>query len=145
MLFRSRALVCVFLACFIGLPVKIIAKNDASANLFITSGIVFVGSWSVLLFMFVPKILHEHPKYGNSISNRVTMAVTAEISDIGGTGDLVICTDTREELILRNHDLSCRNHDLSCQIKDLEEEMNGLLAGSKVPETETEIEEKKYW
>jgi len=51
-----KATACILLVCFMGIPVMVIAYDNPSAVLFVFTGIIFVTSCCVLLFIFVPKI-----------------------------------------------------------------------------------------
>ena len=54
-----QALLATLVVVFIGVPVLVIANDDPDASAFVSSGIIFVASTSILCLIFVPKIKYE--------------------------------------------------------------------------------------
>lgn len=56
----GMATVCIFQALLMGIPITMIAKEDPNALLFVVTTIISVICFSILLLIFVPKILAIH-------------------------------------------------------------------------------------
>lgn len=62
----AMATVCIFQALFMGVPITIITEDDSTAYLFVYTTIVSVVCFSILLLIFVPKIMAIHSKNSRS-------------------------------------------------------------------------------
>jgi len=57
-----KAMVLIFVVCLIGIPVTILARENAEAFFYVCSFIIFASSTSILLLIFCPKLLAFHSK-----------------------------------------------------------------------------------
>ena len=78
----ARSMSLILVVIFIGVPSAMIAGDDSSVFFFVFAGLVFVATMSILLFMFLPKIM--------STFKQTTSARERVHSAIGST--LVSCT-----------------------------------------------------
>lgn len=53
------AMICIFQACFFGVPLLFISSSNQSAYLYVATSICFVICMATLLFIFVPKVITQ--------------------------------------------------------------------------------------
>jgi len=125
-----QALIATLLVVFIGVPVLVIANDDPDASAFVSSGIVFVASASILFLIFVPKIKYEKNRIlrqsqmgnvhisgldsaGNGIGGHLSASSTGSAPEEGGgcidegedeneVGERILTTKTTQELAIEN-------------------------------------------
>ncbi|CAB9497518.1 acid type B receptor subunit 2 [Seminavis robusta] len=69
----GRAIACMLLVCFVGIPTMImVSDSNANARFFVLTCIIFVVCASVLLFIFVPKIMSSKKNLKSSIRRSVS-------------------------------------------------------------------------
>ena len=119
-----RALGGITLVLFVGIPVLILASENENANVFIVAAVTFIFCISILLNLFVPKMLYEKGRrekgkthisgLQSSDTNSSTNvkhgakipSMTSEASDDTDTaGDKILSTKTRRQLIEENEKL----------------------------------------
>lgn len=107
-----KALSAVLSIMFVGVPVLIIASDNADARLFVSSAIIFAFAVAILLLMFVPKIHYEKVEKLKSVRNvrlsgiRPSASFVSHGSQLGDDetasssylGEKIITTKTAEEL-----------------------------------------------
>lgn len=106
-----KALLTVLLLMCVGVPVLIIASDNADAQLFVSSSIVFAFCIAVLLLMFVPKIRYEKAARAKPVRritvsglNHASLGSQLSEDDDGETssntnlGEKILTTKTAEEL-----------------------------------------------
>ena len=125
-----QALIATLLAVFIGVPVLVIANDDPDASAFVSSGIIFVASTSILCLIFVPKIRYEKERIlrqsqvgkvhisglnsaGNGIGGHLSASSTGSVPEEGDgcidegedesdVGERILTTKTTQELAIEN-------------------------------------------
>jgi 7 transmembrane sweet-taste receptor of 3 GCPR len=109
-----KASLTILLLLLVGVPVLIIASDNADARLFVSGSIVFAFCIVVLLLMFVPKIRYEKKKATPEENVRVSgvfqvVPNTSQISQLDdddgdslclNLGERIITTKTAEELAM---------------------------------------------
>mmetsp|Transcript_904 Transcript_904/g.1945 ORF Transcript_904/g.1945 Transcript_904/m.1945 type:complete len:936 (+) Transcript_904:203-3010(+) len=110
-----KALVTIMLVIFIGGPILFIARDNPNALAFVLSGIIFVGVCSILLLMFVPKILfhresqrmkkRKKSRYSFSMSGSIQESMMFESEKLYHdetcshySGEKILTTKTQKEL-----------------------------------------------
>lgn len=115
-----------------------------SAYLFVVSGITFVSSWSILLLIFIPKILYEKNRkaaiVGISVIPPIHTATAIvgnedagddagnyngnhEDDDTNDIGDTILSTKTSQELIKSNKTLRQRYRAKEVELQTKEAEL----------------------
>lgn len=79
--FVAMATVCIFQAIFMGVPIMIIADDDSTAYLFVYTTIVSVICFSILLLIFVPKIMAIR---SNDPASAPSVSITNSSMRVGG-------------------------------------------------------------
>lgn len=113
----TRAIVCMLLVCFVGVPIMIIVSEDPKANYFAMASIIFVLCTAVLYFIFVPKV-KANLKGGFDAKRAIRQASSA------GSG---FVSDESGVQILENSvaldKLRTENEELRQLVKDLEQQL----------------------
>ncbi len=111
-----KALASILSLMFVGVPVLIIASDNADARLFVSSAINFSFAVAILLLMFVPKIQYEKREKAKSVRNltvsgmsgmtpasyvsQVSQLESDDETSTSNLGEKIITTKTAEELAL---------------------------------------------
>merc|ERR1711937_473082 len=82
----------IILVAFVGIPVMIIADDDAQASYFVYCCLICVICWSLIGFIFIPKILNRNHTNGReaiqksmaNISNRGSSDKTNSVHSLEG-------------------------------------------------------------
>mmetsp|Transcript_9149 Transcript_9149/g.23182 ORF Transcript_9149/g.23182 Transcript_9149/m.23182 type:complete len:256 (+) Transcript_9149:2078-2845(+) len=115
-----RALGGIILVLFIGIPVLILVRGETDTSVFVVSAITFIFCLSILLNLFVPKMVYEKERKKKDNTHITGLAppsvytangtafpsMTSETSDDGdAVGDRILSMKTRRELIEENNKL----------------------------------------
>ena len=88
----------ILYATILGIPVLIVAHNNVAAVYFVTAGLVFAICSSILLFMFVPKVLASRIKKDtNTPVNRWQKPVEGKPAGESHEIEGVLDSDNREQ------------------------------------------------
>jgi len=139
----GRAIALFLLACLYGIPVLAITWKEPTARYFVMMAVIFVCSMSVLLCIFVPKVLYRRRAdqkirggvcYVSGLSTTSMSESDFEESERFGA-KVVNTTKVSESLKERNHELQNDRKALQERLNKLEEERQkeeqGLLAGNE--------------
>mmetsp|Transcript_33075 Transcript_33075/g.69613 ORF Transcript_33075/g.69613 Transcript_33075/m.69613 type:complete len:271 (-) Transcript_33075:28-840(-) len=77
------AMILILLVSFIGIPVIIIARDNVSAFYFVMAGLIFVVCTSILLLIFMPKVIALRKKSSTS---------TRRETSVGSAGVMILST-----------------------------------------------------
>jgi len=110
----TKALVCMMLVCFVGLPISIISKEN-DTRMYLSVGIIFVVCMSLLGFIFVPKIWFCYKKQSNTETT---------------TGRVHISTyPAMATIVVSNHGMSVRSSEFNrVNTNQDNENSSGVLA-----------------
>jgi len=72
--FIGKAIACMLLVSFVGVPTMIIVSDEPRARYFVMTSIIFVLCTAILLFIFIPK---AWAAFGQSAAGRPAMSRTA--------------------------------------------------------------------
>jgi glucan phosphoethanolaminetransferase (alkaline phosphatase superfamily) len=85
----------ILMVSFIGIPIMVIAQNNSSASYFTAAGIIFVICISILVLIYVPKVIalkeKEHLRNASSVCSSIPS--TSQHSDNGNEGIKILSTD----------------------------------------------------
>jgi len=158
----GKAIACMLLVSFVGVPTMIIVVDEPPAQFFVLTSIIFVLCTSVLVFIFVPKILQNkrapdtaHVKHAirssmtntSSTSKVLGTQQSAALSSFNDDSEKRRMKEEIEELRLRVSHLSAQGQDVGklaedetsrteedCMqnFRDLQEGSESAMGGSEV-------------
>lgn len=143
----AKAIVLILAVSFLGIPIAIIAQDDARSNFFVLAGILFAIALSLLIFVFVPKeryrrssqqsgqICTDQEMVRQSMSHRTEVTSSLRRSSIG---------DQVQGMWIKDH--SQETADLKREMCQLRRRVNELTAenlalAGKAADPETAITE----
>lgn len=83
----AMATACIFQALFMGVPIVVIANDDATALLFVYTTIVSVICFSILLLIFVPKIMALR-REGSANSLNPSIRIAGKTINVGASSTI---------------------------------------------------------
>ena len=148
-----RALGGIVLVLFIGIPVLILVGGETDTSVFVISAVTFIFCLSILLNLFVPKMMYEKERKKKdtthitgltqpsvpTLNGTAFPSMTSEASDgSDAVGDRILSTKTRRELIEENNKLKQ-------EVRRLQENEGrpDVTAEEMAPGKESQTEEEK--
>eukprot|EP00970_Alexandrium_tamarense_P007498 scaffold1379_cov209-Alexandrium_tamarense.AAC.28 len=74
----AKAIAACLLVCFVGIPIMIIVTKEPKAYFFVLASIIFVLCSSLMLFIFVPKIISHRSKDKNKLKSAIRSSAVTE-------------------------------------------------------------------
>jgi len=143
----ARAIALFLLACLYGMPVLAITWDEPSARYFVMMAVIFVCSMSVLLCIFVPKVLYRRRAKrkmpggvcrvsGLESTDDASVNESSDSSDSFGA-KVARTTRVRESTIVKNKELQQQSNELQERLKKIQQEGRNLL--QDLPEDEKSV------
>ena len=80
----AKALSLILLVSFVAIPVMVIVTDDPKASFFALTSVITVLCLSVLLFIFVPKVIYSRKETRDSVRGAITNSIANKSQRISG-------------------------------------------------------------